>query len=384
MSQPLCLTCSKPFEIIKIRTGSKQKRFCSDHCNDTWWNEQPLHPVIPRVDAHHPRALRALIKGGALGFKAFMAPSGIDDFPHVSPADIRAALPTLSALGVPLLVHAEMVDSEDDVARAGADPRQHATWLASRPPRFERQAAEALVTARDDFPGPHPVGFGIHVVHVADEGALGVVTAARDRGLPLSIETCPHYLTFAAEDVPDGDTRFKCAPPLRGAATRAALLDALAAGEFDSLASDHSPAPPALKALESGDFLAAWGGISGLQYALPATWDAMKAKGMPPGKLHALWSRFPAALAGVSLRKGVIAHGFDADIVVWAPDQPADTSPAALQHRHKVTPYADRVMQGRVLATFVRGSQVFDAALGVAPGACGTAVLGRKAPQAPK
>jgi len=250
--------------------------------------------------------------------------------------------------------------------------------MDARPPRFERHAAEALISALDALPGPYPLGFGIHVVHVADIEALRTLHAAQSRGLPLSIETSPHYLTFAAEDIPDGDTRFKCAPPLRGAANRDALREAVGKGEVDSLASDHSPAPPDMKSLDKGDFVAAWGGIAGLQYSLPASWDALRAQGASPQKLHALWSQFPAALAGLKRKKGCLAQGCDADIVAWAPDEDADTSVSALQHRHKLTPYADKKLKGRVLATFVRGSQVYDVDKGMAQETCGRAVLKRR------
>jgi allantoinase len=228
-----------------------------------------------------------------------------------------------------------------------------------------------------------PPGFGVHVVHVSDAGALRLLREARAEGLPLTAETCPHYLTFAAEDVPDGDTRFKCAPPLRGAANRDALWAALEGGQIDGLSSDHSPSTPELKQPASGDFAAAWGGIAGLQYSLPATWDGMRARGLSPSALHRAWSAFPAGLAGLARRKGALAAGMDADIVVWAPEGDADTSLPAAQHRHDATsPYVGAALKGRVLATFVRGSQVFDAARGVAPAACGRGGLRRGAPPA--
>lgn len=265
------------------------------------------------------------------------------------------------------------------------DPRQFKTWLASRPPRFEQAAVAALLDALRALPPaelPPPPGFKVHVVHVSDVGVVSLLQAARAEGLPVTAETCPHYLQFEAEAVADGDTRFKCAPPIREAANRAALWEALAAGDLDGVSSDHSPSPPDMKEPETGNFMKAWGGIAGLQYVLPATWEGMRQRGMSPQQLHQLWSRFPATLAGLSRRKGALAPGLDADLVVWAPDEAADTSPAALQHRHKgTTPYRDVKLKGKVLATYVRGSLVFSAEAGVAPAACGRTVTSRGGPQ---
>lgn len=328
--------------------------------------------LVP-ANAHSPSQLKALVKGGALGFKAFMSPSGIDDFPNVSVADVAAALPTIRALGVPLLVHAELVDSD---VPAGGDPLQHATWLASRPRRFEQNAVRALLSALRATAGSKTKpGFLLHIVHLSDADLLPELAAAKAEGLPLSVETCPHYLNFAAEAVPAGDTRFKCAPPLREGENRQRLLQGLAGGIIDSVGTDHSPSEPALKLLDEGDFMRAWGGIAGLQYALPSTWQPWQAAGLNLTRFVQAWSAAPAQLAGLSKRKGKLAAGWDADLVVWRPEELADTSPEALQHRHKVSPYASMQLRGRVLATFVRGSQVFGEAAGVAAQACGRTIL---------
>lgn len=365
--------------------------------------------LVP-ANAHKPRELEQLVRAGALGFKAFMAPSGIEDFPHTSVEDVAAALPVLRSLGIPLLVHAEVVDDDtapdSKVYKKKSAVRAYSTWLAARPERFERRAVAELIGALETLPPllprstpstgfsllkllrkPKPSApqgsFAVHIVHMSDPEAVALVVAARGRGLPISAETCPHYLLFAAEEIKNGDTRFKCAPPIRSAAGRRALRAALVAGSFNGLASDHSPSPPSMKALDSGDFMAAWGGIAGLQYGLPATWEVMRSAKLTPVDLHRLWSTFPAGLAGLSRNKGKLNHGMYADIVVWDPEANANTSVTALQHRHKLTPYADLQLHGRVLATFVRGSQVFDDEKGVAftnSGAlCGRVVLGRQA-----
>jgi allantoinase len=335
-----------------------------------------------------------------------MSPSGIDDFPNVSIEDIRAAIPVLRKLNVPLLVHAEVVDDEAAAAVKGLDVTAHSTWLASRPARFERNAVKAVIQAlEDNKPTEKELaakakaiakskdaaaakaaaaaggGFQIHVVHIADTETLALVDSAHKRGLPISAETSPHYLHFASEEVPKGDTRFKCAPPLRDAENREGLISGLAGGKFNNIATDHSPAPPSMKALDTGDFMAAWGGIAGLQYALPATWEVLQ-HGEEPHRLHVLWSQYPAILAGLSRSKGVLKQGMDADIVVWDPSVQADTSKESLYHRHKITPWENKKLMGKVLATFVGGSQVFDSSLGVGVGeeSCGKTVLGRRKP----
>ncbi|EFN54312.1 hypothetical protein CHLNCDRAFT_31701 [Chlorella variabilis] len=335
--------------------------------------------LVP-ANAAAPGVLKALARGGALGFKAFMAPSGIDDFPHVSPAEVEAALPTIRALGLPLLVHAEIVDGDvpQEVGGQAPGPREHSTWLASRPRRFEKNAVRALIGAlRATAANATKPGFRLHVVHLSGGYAELVpeIVAAKAEGLPISVETCPHYLNFATERVPVGDTRLKCAPPLREEDNRYRLLDALKDGSIDSVATDHSPSDPALKLLQEGDFLKAWGGISGLQYALPSTWSPCHMHGMNLTWLTRAWSTYPAQLANLGRKKGRLAAGYDADIVVWGPEQDADTSREALQHKHKETPYNGMRMQGRVLATFVGGSQVFGEQQGVAPAACGAVIL---------
>lgn len=353
-------------------------------------------------DGNNSSELERMLAAGALGFKSFMCPSGIRDFEHVSVDDVRAALPHLMRLGVPCLVHAELVDALDASTGApAAKPppaetdrrrrRQYSSYLATRPPEFEREAIGALIAALDEAMEEKPApGFKLHVAHLGDGGASAAALAAAKRrfGSVLSVETCPHYLLFDAESVPDGDTRFKCAPPLRSRENREALVRAVrggggAAGVIDLVSSDHSPAPAALKGLdgkggsdEGGDFIAAWGGINGLQYLLPATWTALRGEGGGSGNanntstttttltdLARLLSSTPASLAGLSKRKGALKPGMDADVVVWDPEAKADTSPERNRHRHgaSTSPYIGAALRGRVLATFVRGSLVFDA-----------------------
>ena len=223
----------------------------------------------------------------------------------------------------------------------------------SRPPAAEVAAIELLARLSREF------RTRIHIVHLASAEAVEAVSVARAAGLSISGETCPHYLTFAAEEIPDGATAFKCAPPLRGRAQREALWRALQDGRIDLVATDHSPAPPSTKCVEEGDFLRAWGGIASLQLGLAATWAGALERGVPIEVLARWMSAAPAALAGLSGTKGAIARGADADLVAWDPDAADTVDPSALYHRHPLTPYAGRVLRGRVKMTLLRGEAVF-------------------------
>ena len=290
--------------------------------------------------------LLPLRDAGVRAFKCFLSPSGVDEFPAVSEQDLRAAFPVLARTGLPLMVHAE------DPARLLPSPaegsRHYATYLASRPPIAERDAIALLVRLMEWCPTR------VHVVHLSSAESLDTIRAARADGLPLTVETCPHYLTFAAEEIPDGATEYKCAPPIRGRAERDALWAALIRDEIDLVASDHSPCPPLMKATE-GDFFSAWGGIASLQLSLSAVWTGARARSVGPERIAGWMSTNTARLAGVDDRKGQLAAGYDADIVVWDPEAAFTVDANRLQHRHAVTPYAGRELFGRVHATYVGG-----------------------------
>lgn len=300
--------------------------------------------------------LRAMLDAGALGFKCFMVDSGVPEFGHVGEADLGAAMAALAGTGAPLLVHAELPGPIEAAAAAaaGLDPRTYAAWLRSRPREAEDQAI-ALLAA---LCRAHRAR--VHVVHLASSSALDILTAARDEGLPLSAETTPHYLHFAAEEIPDGATPFKCAPPIRERDNREALWGALRRGLVEMVVSDHSPCSPALKKMEAGDFVAAWGGIAGLQLGLPVVWTGARARGASLADLAAWMCRAPAALAGLAGQKGEIAPGHDADLLIWDPDATFTVDPAALQHRHPVTPYAGATLHGVVQETWLRGEKIYD------------------------
>jgi allantoinase len=279
-------------------------------------------------------------------------------------------------LRVPLLVHAELASllREPDPA---ADPRAYRTWLATRPEASERAAVERMIVlARDS--GAH-----VHIVHLSAPAALAAIRGARADGVRISCETCPHYLTFDQDQIADGATSFKCAPPIRIAGDRDGLWRGLADGAIDLVATDHSPAPPALKHLEDGNFLRAWGGIASLQIGLAAVWTGASARGLPFESLARWMASAPARLAGLARTKGAVAVGHDADLVIWDPEAAGIVDPATLQHRHPVTPYAGMRLCGGVRTTILRGRVVFDRGV-LLEHPAGRAILGRDDADAPR
>lgn len=316
--------------------------------------------------------LAALWDAGVLGFKCFLSPSGVDEFPHVGSDDLHEAMPLLAAWGAPLLVHAEAPDLLDAAAAQlhDADARAYATWLASRPVFSELASVDLM--------------FGlailhkarVHIVHVSSAKVLETVHEYRAQ-FSFTVETCPHYLHFAAEDIPDGATEMKCAPPIRTAADREDLWTALGAGWIDLVASDHSPCPPEMKLRDSGDFMRAWGGIASLQLGLPVVWRNARERGYTPAHLAAWMSAAPARLAGLDARKGAIAPGMDADLAVFDPDAEFLVEPAHLFHRHPLSPYVGSVLPGVVTQTWLRGERIFDRGEIVGPPRGRTLLRGR-------
>ncbi|MGD0528064.1 MAG: allantoinase AllB [Polyangiaceae bacterium] len=310
--------------------------------------------------------LRALADAGCVAFKCFLVHSGVDDFPHVDEDVLRGAMPILSAAGVPLLVHAELAGPIDAALRqqgnlSDAELTRYVHWLESRPKAAENEAVDLVIRLS------RLTGAAAHVVHLSSADALVALRAARDAGARVSAETCPHYLTFASEDVPDGATEFKCAPPIRERHNREQLWQGLADGLVTQVVTDHSPSPAALKCVDSGDFTRAWGGIASLELGLEATWTEASARGFELPAVVEWMCGATARLVGLDGRKGSIAPGRDADLVFWDPDGERVVDVAALNQRHKLSPYARRSLSGVVHATYLRGRKVYAAGAHAGP-----------------
>jgi allantoinase len=310
--------------------------------------------------------LAPLQSSGVVGFKCFLIHSGVDEFPNVSETDLRLAMPELTRLGSLLIVHAEVPGPIDraglPACHGGVESSdtsvcstQYQTFLESRPRAAENEAVELMIRLSSEF------DTRIHIVHHSSADALPMLAEAKRAGLKITAETCPHYLTFCAEDVPDGATEFKCCPPIREKENCEQLWRALGDGTIDMIVSDHSPCPPELKLKESGDFLAAWGGISSLQFRLPVIWTELRQRGLDLSDLVEWLCVAPARLVGLDKSKGSITIGKDADLVIWNPEASYRIEPGSIHHRHKLTPYAARELLGVVQTTFLRGRKVYDA-----------------------
>ena len=294
--------------------------------------------------------IQPLADAGVLAFKCFISPSGVEEFPNVSEADLRAALPHLMRAGLPLMVHAE---DPACLVSVGGGATRYADYLATRPVEAERSAIEILVRLMKEWPAK------VHIVHLSSAASLDVIREAKVDGLPITVETCPHYLTFAAEEIPDCATQYKCAPPIRSVEERDALWNALIDGDIDLIASDHSPCPPAMKG--DGDFNSSWGGIASIQIALSAVWTGARRRGAGPEAIAKWMSEKTADLAGLGERKGRLVAGHDADITVWDPEATFDVDAGSLHHRHPVCPYEGMTLHGRVTSTFVGGKVIYSA-----------------------
>jgi allantoinase len=293
--------------------------------------------------------LKRLRDAGVRAFKCFLTPSGVDEFGAVGERDLRSAFPELAGLNTPLMVHAE---DPGEIVESKKPSRVYAAYLATRPIVAERSAISLMINLMEWCEVP------LHIVHLSAASSLDLIRSVRAKKLPITVETCPHYLTFAAEEIPDGATEYKCAPPIRSSAGRDELWDALIAGDIDLVASDHSPCPPQMKET-GGDFFSAWGGIASLQISMPAVWTGARERGVKPDRIAEWMCAAPARLARLDDRKGKIAPGYDADIVIWNPDASFIVDPSKLEHRNKITPYAGRTLFGVVEKTFVGGKQVF-------------------------
>jgi len=301
-------------------------------------------------------SLLPLHEAGVIGFKCFLLDSGVPEFAPLEPAGLRSVLGALAAVDALLIAHAE--DAAEISEAAGRD---FGSFVASRPPAAERRAIEQVIA------GAAATGGRAHIVHLSAAECVAMIASARAAGTRLSAETCPHYLFFASEQVPDGATEFKCCPPIRDAANREALWRGLESGDIDCVVSDHSPCPPELKSFGSGDFGTAWGGIASLQLTLSAVWTVARRRGRTLDDVARWMATAPAALAGLPA-KGRIALGHDADLVAFDPDQAFVVDARRLLHRHPVTPYAGQTLSGRVRQAWLRGSALLGAESGAPDG----------------
>ncbi|MEU1803107.1 allantoinase AllB [Streptomyces sp. NPDC019937] len=314
--------------------------------------------------------LRPLHDAGVLGFKCFLLHSGVDEFPHLDPAGLKAALREIAGFGGLLIVHAEdprLIDG----APPPSGPR-YADFLASRPRAAENRAIEGLIDLARELDAR------VHILHLSSAESLPRIAAARREGVRITVETCPHFLTLTAEEVPDGATEFKCCPPIREAANQDALWRGMADGTIDCVVSDHSPCTADLK---TDDFGQAWGGISSLQLGLPAVWTEARRRGHTVEDVVRWMSTAPAALVGLR-QKGAIEAGRDADFAVLAPEETFTVDPAALHHRNQVTAYAGKTLHGVVRSTWLRGHKIADH--GAPTGPAGRLLTGRLLERQPR
>ncbi|HXX70932.1 MAG TPA: allantoinase AllB [Candidatus Acidoferrum sp.] len=307
---------------------------------------------VVRDNSHQ---IEALASAGVLGFKCFLIHPGIDGFTMVTEQELRNSLPHVARTGLPLLVHAELGGPVEAATAAldRADWRSYATYLQSRPDEAELSAIRLMISLCREF------RFRLHIVHLSSFRGLALLRAARQEGLAVTVETCPHYLHFIAEEIPDGGTLAKCAPPIRSQLNREELWQGLREGVIDLVATDHSPCPPEMKKLGEGDFRTAWGGITGLSVALPVMWTEARKRGFSLTDIARWMAEGPAGLARCIPQKGRIAAGSDADFVVFEPEAEFIVTKEHLHQRHAISPYLQRRLRGVTKATYVRGKPAF-------------------------
>ena len=340
-------------ETTTVKALEMKRRAAAGQCAVDWraWGGA-VGEDLTGNEAH----LIPLAEAGVAGFKCFLIYPGCEGLGAIDEAGLRQAMPRIAESRLPLLVHAELAAPIVAASEAVADTdwRRYGTYLRSRPDEAELAAIRLMIDLCREF------GCRVHLVHLSTAQALPMLRAARAEGLPLTVETCPHYLHFAGEEIADGETRLKCAPPIRGALNREELWGSLIEGTIDLVASDHSPCPPEMKGLAAGDFRTAWGGIASLSLTASVLWTGMNGRGLGLPDLVRWLSGAPARLAGLEGVKGQIAEGADADLVVFAPEEPWTVAPEDLHFRHAVSPYVGQRLRGRGKQTVVRGRTVFE------------------------
>ncbi|MFC0774293.1 allantoinase AllB [Terrimonas alba] len=351
-SSPVTTTVKAFEEKIKATTGNGQTetvRLNKLHCNCGFWGG-----IIPGNE----KEIEPLIEKGVLGFKAFLTHSGIDEFPNVTEEDLRKAMPIIAKYDLPLLVHCEL---STPISQPPLPTRLYQNYLSSRPKKWEDDAIALMIRLCEEF------NCRTHIVHLSSADSIEQIVKAKEKslpagrqGLPLTVETGQHYLYFSAEEIKDGQTVFKCAPPIREKENNEKLWQSLKEGIIDFVATDHSPAPSGMKELTTADFMKAWGGISSIQFALPALWTAARKHDCNITDLAKWLCEKPAVLPGLQQRKGKIEKGYDADLVAWNPEKSFIVKEEMIHHRHKLTPYLGEELFGVVAQTWLAGEKVFD------------------------
>ncbi len=339
-----------PLNSLPVTTSVKNYELkCTATADKLWINVGLWGGVVP-TNLHE---IEELLQAGALGIKAFLTHSGIDEFPNTTEEDLIPVMEILKQHNKPLLVHAELDYPHDGIDLLAKHPTNYSAYLASRPKAWENDAIKLMIDLC------RRTGTRVHIVHLSSAEALPMLINARKEGLPISVETGQHYLYFCAEQIPDGNTAYKCAPPIREKANNELLWDALKNGDIDFIATDHSPAPPEIKELESGNFQKAWGGIAGLQFALTSAWTAAKKRGFTLFDITKWLSENPAKFLSLENSKGKLVVGFDADIIIWDPEDTTLITPEIIQHKHKTSPFINETLFGKVYYTFVNGELAF-------------------------
>lgn len=334
-SSPVTTTAAAFDEKVKAAQGKL-------HTNVGLWGG-----VIPGNE----NEIEPLIKKGVLGFKAFLTHSGIDDFPNATEEDLRKVMPILAKYDLPLLVHCELTGNTQP---AIGNRQSYNNYLNSRPKKWEDDAIAMMIRLCEEF------NCRTHIVHLSSANSIAQIKEAKQKGLPLTVETGQHYLYFTAEAIKDGQTQFKCAPPIREKQNNDALWQALKDGWIDFVATDHSPATPSLKEIESGDFMKAWGGIASIQFALPVLWTAAKKRNGTFSDIARWLCENPAKLAGLQHKKGKIEEGFDADLIVVDDEKTFTVDEACCHHKHKVSPYMGETLACVVEQTYLAGEKVYE------------------------
>jgi allantoinase len=293
--------------------------------------------------------LRPLHEAGVFGYKCFLLHSGVDEFPPLDAKQVEAAMREISSFDGLLIVHAEDADCIDEATPPNG--ANYEAFLNSRPRAAENEAVAGVIDLARE------TGCRVHILHVSSAEVLPLIAKARADGVRITAETCPHYLSFNAEDIPDGATQYKCCPPIREAANRELLWDGLRDGTIDLVVSDHSPSTSDLKHLDTGDFGTAWGGIASLQLGLPAVWTEARRRGFTLSDVVRWMSAAPARQTGL-VTKGGLDVGYDADFCVLAPDETFTVDATTLQHKNAITPYDGRTLTGVVRSTWLRGRPV--------------------------